>query len=325
MPIYFDAEKQTFRLDAGTSSYVMRVGPHGYLLHLHYGAHTSDLDLSYMEPSLPRASFCPRPHGDPETPFSLDYYPMEYPAYGAGDFRTAAVSILGANGCASTDLRYRSHEIRSGKYALKGLPSVYANETDAVDTLDITLSDELTGAEVHLLYGVFADRNVITRATVVKNAGTAPLTILKAASAAMDFPTMDYDLIHLYGMWAQERWISREPLTHDTRTVGSLRGSSSHNHNPFAALVSKTADEDHGEAYGYSLVYSGNFAIEAECDSFHSARILMGIHPTDFRWHLEPGESFTTPEAVLVYSNEGIGEMSRTYHKLYRYNLCRGE
>lgn len=325
MPIYFDAEKQTFRLDAGTSSYVMRVGPHGYLLHLYYGAHTSDLDLSYMEPSLPRASFCPRPHGDPETFFSLDYYPMEYPAYGAGDFRTAAVSILGANGCASTDLRYRSHEIRSGKYALKGLPSVYANETDAVDTLDITLSDELTGAEVHLLYGVFADRNVITRATVVKNAGTAPLTILKAASAAMDFPTMDYDLIHLYGMWAQERWISREPLTHDTRTVGSLRGSSSHNHNPFAALVSKTADEDHGEAYGYSLVYSGNFAIEAECDSFHSARILMGIHPTDFRWHLEPGESFTTPEAVLVYSNEGIGEMSRTYHKLYRYNLCRGE
>ena len=158
MPIYFDAEKQTFRLDAGTSSYVMRVGPHGYLLHLHYGAHTSDLDLSYMEPSLPRASFCPRPHGDPETPFSLDYYPMEYPAYGVGDFRTAAVSILGANGCASTDLRYRSHEIRSGKYALKGLPSVYANETDAVDTLDITLSDELTGAKVHLLYGVFADR-----------------------------------------------------------------------------------------------------------------------------------------------------------------------
>ena len=91
--------------------------------------------------------------------------------------------------------------------------------SEQVETLDVTLTDDLTGAEVHLLYGVFADRNVITRAAVIKNAGAAPFSIEKAASAALDFPTMDYDLIHLYGKWAQERWISREPLSHDIRTV----------------------------------------------------------------------------------------------------------
>ncbi len=325
MPIIFDSENRAFRLDAGNSSYVFRVDPHGFLLHLYYGAKISDTDLAYLTLPYDAGSFCPNPPGDPSSGFSLDNQPLEYPAYGSGDFRTAAVAIQGQNGCASTVLRYRSHEIRTGKYSLEGLPAVYADASEKVETLDVTLADDLTGAEVHLLYGVFADRNVITRATVIKNAGTAPFSIEKAASASLDFPTMDYDLIHLYGKWAQERWISREPLSHDIRTVSSLRGSSSHNHNPFAALVSRSTDEDHGEAFGFSLIYSGNFAIETECDPYNSARIVMGIHPTDFRWNLAPGESFSTPEAVLVYSEEGIGAMSRTFHKLYRYNLCRGE
>ncbi len=323
MPILFDSQTKTFRLDAGTSSYVFCVDPNGFLLHLYYGAKISDTDLSYLLPAGSWSSFspCAADAGS----FCFDNFPLEYPAYGAGDYRVAALSIQGENGCASTLIRYKGHAIRQGKYALAGLPAVYAAPEEGVETLDVTMEDSLTGAEVHLLYGVFPDRNVITRAAVVKNAGSAPFSILKAASAAMDFPTMDYDLIHLYGKWAQERWISREPLTHDIRTVSSLRGSSSHNHNPFAALVSRGADEDHGEAYGFSLIYSGNFAIETECDPYDSARLVMGIHPTDFRWNLAPGESFTTPEAVLVYSDEGIGAMSRTFHKLYRYNLCRGE
>ena len=323
MPILFDSQTKTFRLDAGTSSYVFCVDPNGFLLHLYYGAKISDTDLSYLLPAGSWNSFspCAADAGS----FCFDNFPLEYPAYGAGDYRVAALSIQGENGCASTLIRYKGHAIRQGKYALAGLPAVYAAPEEGVETLDVTMEDSLTGAEVHLLYGVFPDRNVITRAAVVKNAGSAPFSILKAASAAMDFPTMDYDLIHLYGKWAQERWISREPLTHDIRTVSSLRGSSSHNHNPFAALVSRGADEDHGEAYGFSLIYSGNFAIETECDPYDSARLVMGIHPTDFRWNLAPGESFTTPEAVLVYSDEGIGAMSRTFHKLYRYNLCRGE
>ncbi len=298
MPILYDSKTRTFRLDAGDSSYVFCVDSHGFLLHLYYGAKVSDTDLSYLTFPFDASSFCPNPPGAAGSGFSLDNQPLEYPAYGAGDFRTAAAAIRGENGCASTVFRYRSHRIIPGKYALNGLPAVYSEEPGQAETLEVTLEDELTGAEVHLLYGVFADRNVITRAA---------------------------DLIHLYGIWAQERLISREPLSHDIRTVASLRGSSSHNHNPFAALVSRGADEDHGEAYGFSLIYSGNFAIETECDSFDSTRLVMGINPVDFRWELFPGESFATPEAVLVYSNEGIGAMSRTFHKLYRYNLCRGE
>lgn len=99
---------------------------------------------------------------------------------------------------------------------------------------------------------------------------------------------------------------------------------SSHQHNPFAAVVSPDTGEDHGEVYAMNLVYSGNFHAEAEVDGFGLVRMAIGLNPFDFAWTLRPGESFQTPEAVLVYSAEGLGGMSRIYHRLYRKRLCRG-
>lgn len=324
MPILYHAETKTFRLDAGDSSYAFCIDPHGALIHLYYGPHISDLDLSGLEFSLRLASFNPNPPGATDNSFSFDSALQEYPVNGTGDYRLAALSICGENGSTATALRYRSHAIRQGKYALEGLPAVYAGLEEA-STLDILMEDPLTGAEVHLLYGIVEGYSAITRAAVIRNGGKAPFWIEKAASAALDLNRMDYDLIHLYGQWAQERQISRSPLTHDIRSIASKRGSSSHNHNPFAALAGKCTDENQGEAYGFSLIYSGNFAIETECDPFDATRLVMGINPVDFEWKLMPGEFFTTPEAVLVYSAEGLGGMSRTFHHLYRRHLCRGE
>ena len=324
MSILFDTERKVFRLDAGSSSYAFCVGPWGQLLHLYYGARISDTDLGYLQSALNTGSFSPNPPEGDDSAFSLDTAFQEYPVNGTGDYRVAALAIRGENGSSATTLRYRSHTIRRGKYALDGLPAVYAAEDEA-ETLDVLMEDPLTGAEVHLLYGVLDRYSAITRAAVIRNSGQSPFVIEKAASAAVDFPTMDFDLVHLYGQWAGERQICRASLTHDIRTVASKRGASSHAHNPFAALVSRNAGETSGEAYGASLVYSGNFAIETECDSLETARLVMGINPIDFAWNLNPGELFTTPEAVLVYSDEGLGGMSRTYHKLYRSHLCRGE
>ena len=104
----------------------------------------------------------------------------------------------------------------------------------------------------------------------------------------------------------------------------STRGASSHQHNPFIALLRKDTTEDNGEVYGFNFVYSGNFLAQAEVDQFNNTRVTMGINPFDFSWKLDAGESFQTPEAVMVYSSEGLGDMSRTYHELYRTRLVRG-
>ena len=52
---------------------------------------------------------------------------------------------------------------------------------------------------------------------------------------------------------------------------------------------------------------------------------MAGIHPEGFAWTLEKGESFQTPEAVLVYSQEGLNGMSQVFHRLYRTRLARGK
>src|SRR5699024_10642408 len=71
-------------------------------------------------------------------------------------------------------------------------------------------------------------------------------------------------------------------------------------------------------------IYSGNFIAQAEVDTHDTTRVLLGIHPEWFDWKLDPGESFQTPEAVMVYSSSGLNHMSQTFHRLYRERLARG-
>lgn len=103
-----------------------------------------------------------------------------------------------------------------------------------------------------------------------------------------------------------------------------MRGNSSHNHNPFVILKRPDTDEFQGEAIGFSLIYSGNFLAQAEVDTYDTTRVLMGIHPSCFDWKLEAGESFQTPEAVMVYTDQGLNHLSQTFHRLYQNGWQEG-
>ena len=150
------------------------------------------------------------------------------------------------------------------------------------------------------------------------------MRIERAFSLCLDLPDMNFDLISLYGCHAKERNIERRRLAHGIQGVSSRRGSSSHNQNPFIALAQNGADEEHGDVYGFNLVYSGNFSALAECDFNSTTRVIMGIDPDTFSWELDSGEFFDTPEAIMVYTSFGIGEMSRLFHRFYNNNLIRG-
>lgn len=323
MPIQFDAEHRIFKLDSASTSYVLQIGPFDYLLHLYYGAKIPDTDLGYLAYTCRHASISPQV--TMEKPyFSKDQHRMEYACNGCGDFRGSALSILRACGTADTDIKYVSHRISRGKPRLPGQPATYASEDEA-DTLEILCRDEVSGAEVTLFYTVFSGYGAMTRHTVVRNASDVPMNLQRVMSTCVDFhDAHDMDFIHLWGNWGRERTLERTPLLHGTQSVGSKRGCSSHAHNPFVALCSHDATEETGDAYGFNLVYSGNFLASAEMDSDGGARVLLGIHPEGFLWRLDPGESFCTPEAVMVYSDRGLGGMSRILHRLYRNNLCRG-
>ncbi len=324
MSIFYDKEKRLFKLDTSDSTYVIGIYEENYILGLYYGAKIPDMNFGGFCKRLPSASFSLANPVIGETGFTPDTAPMEYGCNGAADFRISALCIKNAAGDRVTDIRYVGHRIFDGKKAIPGLPSTYANSPDEAQTLEIDAVDSVTGALVTLVYTVFNNSPVMTKSVRVRNTSQNTMWIERVYSACFDFVSMDFDLITIYGRHAKERNINRRPLGHGVQGVESKRGVSSHAQNPFAALARHTATEDSGEVYGFNFVYSGNFSALAECDFNDTTRFIMGINPTDFEWTLNPDDTFYAPEVVCVYTDKGIGEMSRIFHRFYNSNLIRG-
>ncbi|UJF36373.1 alpha-galactosidase [Paenibacillus hexagrammi] len=295
-----------------------------YPAHVYWGKSIRPGQLPFILQYVERCSFSPNPLPEDRT-ISLDTLPQEYPAYGTSDFREPAYQTALQNGSTISELVYQAHRIYSGKPKLEGLPATYTEIDEEAQTLELELIDNVTGLRVVLMYTVFEEHAAIARSVKFINGGSEDIKLLRALSMSVDFKSSQFDLLQLSGSWARERHLERRALAPGKITVESRRGASSHQHNPFIALLSKDANEDHGEVYGFSLVYSGNFAAHAEVEPYGNTRVSVGINPFDFSWLLQPGESFQTPEAVMVYASDGLGDMSRTYHKLYRTRLCRGE
>ncbi|MFD0698846.1 alpha-galactosidase [Paenibacillus sp. GCM10027628] len=323
MNIQFHEAEGLFHLQSADMSYIIQL-IQGYPVHVYWGKKLRlDGNYSGTVSLLERSSFSPNPVVTDKR-ISLDTLPQEYPQYGTSDFRNPAYQVQLADGSRITELTYKSHRILGGKPSLQGLPAVYTESAEEAQTLELELIDAYSGMSVILSYTVFALFNAVARSVRFENKGEQPLRLLRALSASVDFPDADYELLHLSGAWVRERHIERRPIGPGGTRIESRRGSSSHQQNPFVALLRPNTDEDQGEVYGFSLVYSGSFLAEAEVDQFATARVSIGINSFDFSWLLEPGEVFQTPEVVMVYSSEGLGGMSRTYHKLYRTRLCRG-
>lgn len=311
MAIRYYEEEGLFHLQSEHMSYILQI-VNGYPVHAYWG---KKLRMEEHPQSVINLN------GN----LSLDRLPQEYPQYGTGDFRNPAYQVRLEDGSRITELIYQGHRIIAGKPALDGLPSIYVELEEEADTLELELKDAYSGLVVTLSYSVFRNSDALTRSVRFNNQGEGTLQLLKALSASVDIPRSDLDMIYLSGSWGREGHIQRRPIGPGGTTLEGRRGGhSGHQLNPFTALAAPDADEDHGDVYSLSFVYSGNFAAVAEVDPFQSTRFSIGLNPFDFTWILSPGQTFQTPEAVMVYTDGGLGEMSRIYHRLYRTRLCRG-
>lgn len=323
MSIIYNEDRKTISIHTANTTYQMRIAPHGFLQHTYYGRRVEDEDMSYLYWNYDRAG-----SGNPDEVFpsrriSFDTMPQEYPGHGIGDFRIHALSIRNEDGSYGADFRYVGYSISEGKYKLPGLPSSY-DATGKAETLSVTVRDRVTGLTLELLYGVFAEEDIITRSVRVVNGGERDIVLHKAASAALDIPYGNWDLIHFHGKHVLERQFEREPMTHLNKIIGSTRGTSSHQENPFVILAGRRTSEYYGSCYGMMLVYSGGFKAEIEKDQYDSTRLIMGIQDDQFSWRLAPGDDFVTPEVIMTYSEEGFSRLSRNYHYFIRHNICRG-
>ena len=323
MSIVFHEKNRTFHLFNDKISYIMAVLPNGQMGQLYFGKRIHQReDYSYLLEMMahPMGSYV----FENDRTLSLEHVKQEYGVYGSTDYRCPAVEILQENGSRISDFCYKSHTVSGGKPKLKGLPATYTESDSEAETLTLVLEDKVTGIELELLYTLFAGSGIIARSARFLNCGKKPVHLLKAMSLCMDLPDHDYDWIQFSGAWARERYPKKRRLETGIQSVGSMRGHSSHEHNPFVILKRPTADEFQGEVIGFSLIYSGNFLAQAEVDTHDTTRVLLGINPEWFDWKLEPGEEFQTPEAVMVYTDRGMNDMSQTFHRLFQKRLARG-
>ena len=322
MSVTFNEEKKIFRLDTEKSTYVMGLSPEGFLGHIYYG------DRLYMEADnyllrMEEPPYTPSVNKREKSAF-LDFFPMEYPTGGIGDYRESCLNIRNAAGNMGCELHYTGHEIYKGKKGLKGLPASFATEDEA-ETLEITLKDGDLDLEVVLSYTAFEKENVITRSVRVQNQGKENLRIEKILSACLDMDNENFSMLSLHGTWARERHIQTGELHYGKQVISSARGESSHQEHPFIALVTNGTEQENGKVYAMHFVYSGNFMAETELCQFDNLRMTMGINPEEFSWLLTPGEEFQAPEVVMVYSGNGLGAMTRSYHDFYRNHLIRSK
>ncbi len=322
MAILFQEEKRIFTLQTKQTTYQMKVDDFGFLLHLYYGTKVSG-DMDYLLTYYDRGfSGNPNDVGNNRT-YSMDVLPQEYPTLGTGDYRNSALVLRGHDESECCDLRYAGYEIREGKYELEGLPAVYAGEKEA-QTLKIVLEDNVSRVRVQLLYGVLEDEDIITRSVKITNYGTACVVVEKAASACLDFITGQYDLLSFYGRHTMERNLQRIRIGHGSHSIGSRRGTSSHQYNPAVIVAEKNTTENTGDCYGMVFVYSGNFLCEAEQDQFDQTRVLMGLQSDLFHYPLESGQTLEIPETIMCYSDRGFGDLSVKYHRCIRNHICNG-
>ncbi len=310
MSIFFNENNKTFYLESAELSYIFKIDDFGFLIHLYYGKRVARDDIEYSVFRVARGhSAYLAEMGNKNT---FEVLSQEFPTFGRGDFRESAFAF-DADGVRVGDFKYKRHTITDKKPEISGMPSVKGGET-----LVVTVEDGLHKIEIDLYYTVFEDLPVILRHNEIRNRADKEIILDRAYSFSFDLPDKDFEFLSLYGAHLRERHIQRNKIHHGVISVDSKYGVSSSQLNPFAALIRPNTDEESGEAYGINLVYSGNFVIKAQVGQNDITRVLGGINDYDFAWTLKGGESFSTPEAVMVYSDAGLGKMSRIFHSLYR-------
>lgn len=320
-----------FELSTKHTTYAFRVRKNGLLEHLYYGEKIDlfgqeELAEAQVEAIAEKQAFAPGNaicYDQEDKGFSPEYCALETSAPGKGDVREPMVEAHGADGVRTLEFGYDSHEITTGKAPFQTLPGSY-DEKDEVAQLKVVLKDKWQKLSLELFYWTYEDCDVITRNAVLKNDGDGSVTVDRLLSFLVDLDEDDWTVQFFTGAWAREMHRNKMPLQGGKLVLSSATGTSSNRTNPFFFLEKGDTGEDHGDCYGFNLIYSGNHYEAMEVSPYGKLRVLSGINPQGFSWKLAPWESLEAPEAVMTYSCEGRNGMSRNVHAFIREHIVRG-
>ena len=313
-------ENKIFKLDTASTSYIFRIADCGKLESIHYGPRVKNQDYSALmlkNTIMLGSSVC----YDTSDFTSMDNILLEYSENGKGDFRQSPIELVMPDGTYVSDFVYHSHTISNEAYKSNSLPTAYGK----AQTLKIILADKkFNNIQLCLSYTVFEESNVIARNVTIINNSSQEIHVKKLMSYCLDLPSSYYDIVTLNGTWIKEAHAHSTPVSENVFVNCSTVGASSNRHNPAFMLVGKGANYDHGNVYGFNLIYSGNHYSAIEGSPFGTTRIVGGINPHCFDWKLGPRDTFETPQAVMTYSANGINKMAQNMHAFVNENIVRG-
>lgn len=317
--ITFDKKQNLFTLANSKVMYAFFINELGQLQHLYYGKPVKNIDIKkicFFGEDWPRHYLDSKTGEEVVMEYTYVNRSMfEIPTSGYNDRRVKLIDIFGLK----SDFRYQKHEILKGKFFPATLPH-FKDEEKRGETLHIVLKDTHKEIYLHVYYSLLEDYPILFKNQTLENKDEN-IFLNKAHTFNLDILRNDLDLIHFPGEWSHERMVCREEIKRGIKKISSNTGRSSHEENPFIYVLDKDADEDKGNIYSFSLVYSGNFAFELEVDRYGATRISGGINEEDFLFEVKKNESFVFPEAILGFSDQGIGELSRRTHDLIRNHL----
>jgi alpha-galactosidase len=221
-----------------------------------------------------------------------------YPQAGDGYVWEPALQVVHADGNTSTALVY------------DGLAQT--NESADIELTRVHLHDPAYPFEVTLCFRIHYNEDVIEEWTEIRHQESGPVTLQRMASTSLLLTTNVY-LTHFSGDWGKEMLVPiTERLTPGIKVLDSKLGVRADQfQNPsFILSLNGRATETNGEVFAGSLAWSGSFQCEFDNNN-RSIRSLCGINPFASAYHLKPGKTFVTPKMIWVWSDHGLGEMSR--------------
>lgn len=327
--IEYNESKRIIHLTNGKISYFIYVNSAGYPETLYFGMAMRDIgeigalrenaefhDSSFYYDNVEKVE---KRYSDR---YKFNGAPQEISTHGKGDKRYSPIIIRNVNGSFETDFRYVSHKTYRGIEPVEGMPHASG---ESCETVEFLLKE--VASELYLRYylTIYDDKDVIIKSFKLINENDFSIDVLRAASLQLDLTRDDYDLVHFRGRWLKEREYVETKLSDGATEISSNYGRSSHEENPFVYLKESGANLTYGEVIGFNLIYSGNFKFRVELGYAGSPHIVYGMNDEDFVWTIESKGEFATPQAVCVYSCEGVEKMSQTFHAFIKENLYSGK
>lgn len=276
------------------NSLVLDAKKDGGLDYLYYGTRLIDAEASAL-----------RDAGIP----ALDAFPF----YGTFPEHESAMAMTHADGNMTMDM------------AVQGVTTA----PDGKGTVTtITMKDRFYPVTVALKYRTFPKDDIIEMWTETTNNEKKNISLRQFASMSLPVRYGDVWLQNYHGAWANEARVNDEPLRPGMKVIKNRDGGrNSHtSHGEIMLSLDGKAQEQTGRVIGAAVEYGGNYKLRIDTDESLQHRLFAGMDEENSAYNLKPKETFVTPPVAMTYSADGMGTVSRRFHRWGRENrLANGD